>query len=64
VINRILHRNPEKRIARLEEMLIEKEHEIEAIKTEMALLSERIALKSLLEESEPESLPITHQKAA
>jgi len=64
VINRILHRNPEKRIARLEEMLIEKEHEIEAIKTEMALLSERIALKSLSEESEPESLPITHQKAA
>ncbi|WP_417392750.1 hypothetical protein [Gimesia sp.] len=47
VINRLLQRNPEKRIARLETLLMEKEREITAIRTEMALLSDKIKLKSL-----------------
>lgn len=64
VVNRILHRNPEKRIARLEELLTEKEQEIEAIKSEMALLSERIALKSLSAETETEAPSVSHKRAA
>lgn len=64
IVNRFLHRNPEKRIARLEELLIEKEHEMEAIRAEMALLSERIALNSLDEDSETEVLPLPQKKAA
>ncbi|MCA9021278.1 MAG: hypothetical protein KDA74_14105, partial [Planctomycetaceae bacterium] len=47
VINRLLQRNPEKRIARLEVVLAEKEQEIEGIKAEIAFLSEKIRLKSL-----------------
>ncbi|QDT92026.1 hypothetical protein [Gimesia algae] len=47
VINRLLQRNPEKRITRLEAQLLEKEREINEIKTEIAMLSDRIALKSL-----------------
>ena len=47
VINRLLQRNPEKRITRLESILLEKEREINAIKTEIAILSDRIASNPL-----------------
>ncbi|QDU51059.1 hypothetical protein [Gimesia panareensis] len=65
IVNRFLHRNPEKRIARLEELLLEKEQEMEAIRSEMRLLSERIALNSQTEtEAESETVSITQRKAA
>ena len=63
VINRILHRNPEKRIARLEVVLAEKEREIEGIKAEMILLTEKLALKSLPETESP-TQQSTARKAA
>ncbi|MCA9020241.1 hypothetical protein [Gimesia sp.] len=47
VINRLLQRNPEKRITRLESLLQEKEREIEEIKSEIAMLSDRININSL-----------------
>ena len=46
VINRLLQRNPEKRIIRLEAILLEKEKEIADIKEEIAFLSERIPINS------------------
>lgn len=63
VINRILHRNPEKRIARLEVVLAEKEREIEGIKAEMAFLSEKIVLKSLQDAENPTQQSITRKAA-
>jgi len=46
VINRILQRNPEKRIIRLEATLLEKEKEITVIKEEIAFLAAKISTKS------------------
>ncbi|MCH9655497.1 MAG: hypothetical protein K0U86_06110 [Planctomycetes bacterium] len=43
IVNRLLQRNPEKRIIRLETILLEKEKEITDIKEEIAFLSERIS---------------------
>ncbi|WP_298869127.1 hypothetical protein [uncultured Gimesia sp.] len=43
IVNRLLQRNPEKRISRLEAILLEKEKEITDIKEEIAFLSERIS---------------------
>ncbi|QDT96986.1 hypothetical protein [Gimesia aquarii] len=44
VVNRLMHRNPEKSIARLEVLLAEKEKEVEEIKKRISALSERIAI--------------------
>jgi voltage-gated potassium channel len=63
VINRILQRNPEKRIARLEIVLAEKESEIEGIKAEIAFLSEKAALKALPADDNVTSQP-ANRKAA
>lgn len=63
VVTRLLHRNPEKRIARLEVMLAEKEQEIQRIKDEMTLLEEKIALKAL-PDAETELTQPLHKKAA
>ncbi len=56
VVSRLLQRNPEKRITRLQELLQEKELEIAGIKKEIAFLSERISIKTLpvSEASEPQ----------
>lgn len=63
VINRVLQRNPEKRIARLEVVLAEREQEIEGIKAEMAFLTERMALKSLPAAENPTQQTITRKAA-
>jgi len=47
VVSRLLQRNPEKRIARLEVLLAEKEHEIDEIKSEISFLADRISMKTL-----------------
>tara|TARA_R110002111_G_scaffold258083_1_gene326871 strand:- start:118707 stop:119615 length:909 start_codon:yes stop_codon:yes gene_type:complete len=56
VVSRLLQRNPEKRITRLQELLQEKELEMAGIKKEIAFLSERISIKTLpvSETSEPQ----------
>ncbi|MFK7779223.1 MAG: hypothetical protein QM501_14050 [Gimesia sp.] len=46
VIKRILQRNPEKRILRLEATLLEKEKEITVIKEEIVFLAEKISTKT------------------
>jgi len=63
IINRLLQRNPEKRIAKLEQLLTEKEAEMAAIRSEIDLLSEKIAANSLIE-AEPQVSAITQKKAA
>ncbi|WP_339729180.1 hypothetical protein [uncultured Gimesia sp.] len=63
VISRVLQRNPEKRIERLEVVLAEKEREIEGIKAEMAFLTEKIALKSLPATDSPAPLSTTRKAA-
>lgn len=61
VVDRLLQRNPEKRIRRLETLLLEKEKEITEIKEEINFLSERI-LMNTLPTPEPSTQPDSHQE--
>jgi hypothetical protein len=63
VVNRLLQRNPEKRIMRLQELLQQKTQEIDGIENEIAFLSERISMKSL-PVSEISESPKNQRKAA
>lgn len=66
VVNRFLQRKPEKRIARLEMLLLEKEQEVQEIKNEISVLSERIALNTLphSEMSEQQDIQPENRRAA